>query len=105
LGIDRPGHPQGSGVGLKMNVAMGEKSAASVARVDKANRTILVIFPNGWLPANGTKLQVSQKVLFHRHAVGEFQVVGTQENGVVARPIGNLDMDLIVKGDEVSVIN
>lgn len=76
----------------------------SVAGVDKERGTILVQFPGNRLPAVGSKVQVYQKVLIKRDLLGEFRVVDVQGNAVVAQPLGRIDLDLILNGDEATAI-
>ena len=106
LAIDRPGQPKSQGIRLNpLSRAASNAGQGTVAGVDKANRSILVRFSGGSPPAIGSKLQVSQKVLFHRHPIGEFQVVEVRGNTAVAKPTQPLDLDLVVNGDEVAAVN
>lgn len=107
LAIDRPGQPKSQGIRLKglSKAVERSNSAGAVAGIDRTNRTIRVVFSKGPPPAVGEKLQVFQKVLFHRHLLGEFQVVGVQGNTVIARPTEKIDLESIVNGDEVAAIN
>jgi hypothetical protein len=74
----------------------------SVAGVDKQHGRIVVVFAGNQLPGIGSKVQVFQKVLFSRDLLGEFRVIGVQGNAVVAQPIGKIDLELILTGDEAA---
>jgi hypothetical protein len=107
LGFDRAGQPQGSGgIRLKgLSRAMDKSAHGSVTGIDRHKGTILIGFPNGHLPAIGQNIQVCQKFLFHRHPVGDFQVIAIQGNVAIARPTEPLDLEMIVNGDEAVVMN
>lgn len=77
----------------------------TVAGVDKEHGTILLQFPGNRLPAIGSTVQVYQKmILVKRDLLGEFRVIGVQGNAVVAQPIGKIDLELILPGDEAAAI-
>ncbi len=71
-----------------------------VTGIDRRSGSILLAFPGDSLPEVGSRVRVHQRLLFKTIVRGEFEVVGINGKTVIAKPLGDIDLEQIRPADE-----
>jgi hypothetical protein len=71
--------------------------------VDQAAGAVVLDFSKSQTPTVGARVRVYERVLFKKQLLAEFEVTGLEDGIVTAKPVGHVNLGMIVRGDEAMV--